>query len=275
MTTPTVALILTAAFLHACWNLLLKWQPDRIVGLNLQLFSATFVAAAAAIYFGPPEPVAWFYIIPGALLHLLYHVCLLNAYRLADMNLAYPIFRGSAPLLAVLIAFVFLSETPSPTALGGIVILCGGILMLTKGTPRLAVIAALATAVVIASYSVLDAQGARLNGNGLQYAVWLMMLDSAFFLPLALRQRGWRALWKAPAKCRLAGAIGGFCSVTAYGLVTVAYTQAPIGSVAALRETSIIIAAIMGYYLLGEKKALRIPAACVVALGAALIVGGG
>ncbi len=263
-----------AALLHATWNALLKWQPDAIVGMNIFLVSTTVFSLLGVFYFGVPDADIWLFIIPSLVLHLLYHLFLLSSYRIADFNLAYPILRGAAPLFAALFALLFLGETPTPLSAVGIISVCGGVLLLAKGAPFRAVLTALITAVLIATYSVVDASGARQADSALQYAVWVMLLDSVLFLPIALKKRGLSALLSAPKKVYLCGSIGGLCNVVAYSLVLFAYTNAPVGAVAALREVSVIFGALIGYYLLKEKTAIRIPGAIVVALGVMLIISG-
>lgn len=268
-------IILLAAFLHATWNALLKSQSDRVAGLCVQLIAATLFAATALLFTGLPKWETWKYIIPSTFLHLLYHLFLLQSYRLADMNLAYPILRGSAPLFATIFAFAAIGETPSLVTFCGILTICTGIALLAQGASARGIIVALLTATIIASYSVVDALGARANdNNGLQYAVFLMMLDTITYLPIALRQRGWRSLTQLSTSSYVKGIIGGVCAVSAYGLVVIAYTQTTVATVAALRETSIIIGALFGYYFLKEKKGIRIPYAFIIMLGVMLVIFG-
>lgn len=274
MSVSILLIILLAAVLHAVWNALLKSQIDRTLGLCVQLIAATVFSLVVLCFIGLPKWTIWMFIIPSTLLHLFYHLLLLQAYRLADMNLAYPILRGSAPLFAAVFALVALGEVPSLVSAVGILTICTGIALLARGASLRGVLVALATATVIAAYSVVDAAGARTNADGFQYAVFLMMLDAAAFLPIAVRQRGWRALARLDTASYIKGIIGGICAVTAYGLVVIAYTQTTVATVAALRETSIIIGALLGYYFLGEKHGLRIPYALVIMVGVMLVIFG-
>lgn len=261
--------------MHATWNALLKSQRDQVTGLSIHLIAATVFAVICLLFLGLPSGwEVWLYIIPSTLLHLFYHLLLLKSYSLADMNFAYPILRGAAPLIATIFAFAFLGETPTLTAAVGILTISGGLLFLARGAPLSSVGVALATAVVIASYSVVDAAGARVNGDGIQYAVCLMMLDTVTFLPWSLRGGRWRLLLRADSATYIKGVFGGVFSVTAYAFVVYAYLQTSVGVVASLRETSIIFGALIGYYFLKEKHALRIPCAVIVAIGAILIIQG-
>ncbi len=273
MPLSVVLIVLSAAFFHAVWNAVLKSQPDKFAGLFAQFAAASFFCLAGALWYGAPPREVWGWLAAGQLVHLCYDCLLMATYRRSDISLAYPVLRGAAPPLAALGAFLFLSETPSFAAVCGILIISAGIAMFARGFRDSRALAyALATAFCIASYSLIDAQGARLSGNPVQYVFWLLLLDSIFFMPLVFFGGRRKALAALPARCWMLGAIGGVCYIAAYGLVLNAYTRAPIGMVAALRETSVIFGALLGMLFLGEKKSrARLFGAAVIAAGVALI----
>lgn len=277
MPLSVVLMVLASAVCHAAWNVILKSQKDQFSGLFAQLAAVSVMAAAGAIWYGPPPRESWPWLAAGQVVHLCYHCFLAAAYKRGDVSLTYPIVRGAAPPLAAAAAFALFAETPALAAMLGIALVSGGILFMAseaRGGGRGAAAGyALAASASVAAYSAIDAQGARLSGDATQYLFWLMMLDAVLFMPLAL----WRG-HKAPglsAGLWLRGAVAGALSVVAYGLALHAYTLAQIGPVAALRETSVIFGALFGMFLLGEKKSpVRFVAAAVIAIGGALVAAG-
>lgn len=272
MPLSAVFLVFAAAFFHAAWNAILKSQPDKFSGMFAHFAAASVFCLAGALWHGAPPREVWIWLAAGQLVHLAYDISLIATYKRADMSASYPVLRGAAPPFATLGAFVFLGETPPLAAIFGILVISAGIMMFARIRGG-ALPFALGTAACIAVYSLIDAHGARLSGNPVQYAFWLLFLDSLFFMPLVLFGGRRKALMTLPARFWLRGAIGGVCYIAAYGLVLTAYTRAPVGMVAALRETSVIFGALIGMYFLGEEKsAARFLGAVVIVFGAVLIV---
>ena len=274
MPLAVVWMVLAAAFFHAAWNAVLKSQPDKFSGMFAQ-FAAMFVLCfAGALWHGAPPREVWVWLAAGQVVHLAYDLLLMATYRRGDMSATYPVLRGAAPPLSALGAFVFLGETPPLVAVGGIVLVSAGVMLFAhlRGGSKSALMFALMTAACIAVYSLIDAKGARLSGNPTQYAFWLLLLDSACFMALAMFGGRARQLSSLPLRFWIRGAVGGVFCVAAYGLVLVAYARAPVGMVAALRETSVIFGALLGMFFLGEQKsAVRLTGAAVIVCGAALI----
>lgn len=268
-------LVLVAALCHAIWNVILKAQPDQFSGLFAQLAAVSLLGAAGAIGYGPLPREVWIWLAAAVAIHFVYHCFLIGSYRHGDISLVYPILRGGAPPVAVFMGFVYLQESPSPAMLAGIMIVSAGILCMVRvrrGNGK-AIMLALATALSIACYSVVDAQGVRLADNPLQYLSWLMMFDALVFMPLVLWGGRGKRLAVLPRRCWLLGAAGGLLSVLAYGLVLYAYTKAQVGAVAALRETSVVLGALMGMVFLKEEKSIvRFIGAAVIVAGIALII---
>jgi drug/metabolite transporter (DMT)-like permease len=268
VTIGIAALVLFAAVLHASWNALLKKGEDGFWVMTV-MGVATSVACVIALPFLPlPARASWFYIALSALLHVGYNAFLINAYRASDFGSAYPVARGSSPLLVTLGAAVTAGEMPSTRGVVGILLVSAGIISLAFRGKRLAesgVLAALGTGACIAAYSITDGIGGRLSGAPIAYTLWMCALWGATALPLYL-WLGRGKLWREPQATALAGA-GGIISVLAYGIVIFAMTKAPMGSVSALRETSVLFAVLLGRLVFGEMLTWRrmLSAAVIVA----------
>jgi drug/metabolite transporter (DMT)-like permease len=270
--TPLVAgLVLCAALLHATWNALLRSGTDRLWSITVMSVTTALLAAPALLILPLPAPASWPYLGLSAVLQVGYSLVLVLAYRHAELGQVYPIVRGSAPLLVTLGAALVAGEQVGVPAASGIALISLGIMSLALGKSAakpVAIAAALGTGIVIASYSVTDGMGVRLSGNPYAYATWIFVLYGALMPPtfLALRRRlpagiGVRDTLKAAA--------AGLVQLLTYGVVIWAYTMSAIGPVAALRETSVVFAALIGRAFLGETLTLRRLAACaVIALGA-------
>jgi drug/metabolite transporter (DMT)-like permease len=188
-------------------------------------------------------------------IHWAYYITLAHAYRTGDLSFAYPLMRGTAPLLATLLAVLFLREWPTPQGALGILLICAGIVSIAfvgrNPHPRAALVFALANAAIIAVYTLIDGAGARASGNAASYAVWLTFLEAIPFLFWIRARRGRHAVAYIARGWRR-GLIGGAASLGAYAIVLWAMTRAPIAAVAALRETSVLFAALIGAVWLKE-----------------------
>jgi drug/metabolite transporter (DMT)-like permease len=267
----TVA-VLGAALAHATWNAMLKSSRDVLFDMTLVVFAAGLVSAPFMLVVELPAPAAWPYIIASMLLHIAYYVALVGAYRAGDLSHGYPIMRGIAPLIVSLCALAWLGEAPTPSVWLGVLLICGGVLSLGFvgfhwRQSRVALGWALANACIIASYTLVDAAGVRVAGRAESYVVWLFTLDA---LPFTLLVFFWKKhqLMVYARRFWLRGLAGGALSAAAYGIVLWAMTRAPVAAVAALRETSVIFAALIGAWLLKEGHlARRIAGAATVAAG--------
>ena len=271
LTWPIVALVLFGALLHASWNVVVKSSTDKALDTALIHLLGSVIALPLVLIVGWPSAAAWPYILTSVVIHIAYYVALTGAYKHGDMGLTYPLMRGVAPLLVAVSAAFTVNEHLSPVAWAGVIGICAGVLVLGLSRQALdnrrATLFALANAVVIAIYTVVDALGARASGNALQYVVALFVLDGWPFAAIVLARRG-RVAWLY-AKARWPIAMGGaLASLGSYGIALWAMTRAPVATVAALRETSVLFAALLGSWLLGEKFTPR------RALGTCVIVGG-
>jgi drug/metabolite transporter (DMT)-like permease len=187
VTPAVVGLVLCAAILHATWNAILRGRADLLWSVTVMSFAATALAIPGALLLPPPASASWPYLGLSAGLQLGYSLCLVLAYRHAELGQVYPIVRGCVPLLVTLGAAVFAGERLSPVAIAGIALVSSGIMSLAlgKGRPNLmSISAALATGLIIAAYTVTDGIGARLSGNPYAYVTWIFLLYG-LLMPLA------------------------------------------------------------------------------------------
>lgn len=270
-------LVLAAAAMHATWNALVKAGSDKLVMQCLVMFFAGVPAIPFLFVLPPPAPAAWPFLALSLAVHAVYYVTLINAYRYGALSQVYPIARGAAPLMIALGAWAFAGEAMSGLEWLGIAIACAGIMSLAApgGLPRdeevKAIGFALATAITIALYSLADGIGVRRAENALSYIMWLLALDAVPVLLAGLWLRRGRVVASFRPHLALAAA-GGLLSALGYGIVIWAMERAPLAHVSALRETSVILAAVIGATLMGEEFGRRrILAAVLVAGGNALL----
>jgi drug/metabolite transporter (DMT)-like permease len=271
MTLPIAAIVLLAALLHASWNALLKGGSDRLWSMTV-MGIATSLACAVMLPFLPiPLRPSWPYLITSALLHIGYNGFLIRAYRSGEFGSAYPIARGSSPLLVTLGAAAIAKEVPTSLGIVGILLVSGGIISLAfrgRRLPEAGIFYALGTGIFIAAYTVTDGIGARLSGNAVAYTLWMCLLWGLTAAPVYVLRRRDGHLWRGWGRTATA-ALGGVVSLLAYAIVIFAMTRAPMGSVSALRETSVLFAVLLGRLLFAEPLTLRrIVSALVITLGA-------
>ena len=262
--------VLGAALMHAAWNVIIKSGRDPLLDTALIALGGTAVAFPLLFAFAPPAPASWPYIAASVLVHIAYYATLAGAYRAGDLSHGYPIMRGSAPLLVALAGATVFGESLSPGGWCGVILICIGVLSLGiagGGASRRATTWALANAAIIAVYTLVDGTGVRASGGAERYIVWLFFFMGLPFglIVLALR-RG--ELLRHAAQHWWRGVAGAVLSGLSYGIALWAMTRAPVAIVAALRETSVIFAALIGVWLLKEGHvARRIAGAATVALG--------
>ena len=251
---------------------MIKSSREVLFDMTLVVFTAGMVTAPFMLVVEPPVAAAWPYIIASMVLHIAYYVALVSAYRAGDLSHGYPIMRGIAPLIVSLCALAWLGEAPTTTVWLGVLLICGGVLSLGFAgfhwrESRVALGWALANACIIASYTLVDAAGVRVSGKAESYVVWLFTLDALPFTLIVFLLRK-PELVSYARQFWLRGLVGGALSAAAYGIVLWAMTRAPVAAVAALRETSVIFAALIGAWLLKEGHiARRIAGAATVAAG--------
>ena len=269
--------VLGAGLLHAGWNALIKSAGggDALLDTATIIAGSTLCSFVALPFLPVPLAEAWPMAIASVIIHFGYYLTLAEAYRTGDLSFAYPLMRGTAPLLVTLLGIVFLGELPSPKIAIGIVLICSGIVAIAFAQrhhhPRAAVYWALGNAAIIGVYTLIDGTGARASGNALSYVVYLTFLEGVFFLAWIRWRKGAPAVTYIARQWRR-GLLGGFCSGAAYGIVLWAMTRAPIAAVSALRETSVLFAAVIGTVLLKEGFGIaRLAGAVSVVAGVAAL----
>jgi drug/metabolite transporter (DMT)-like permease len=275
MTPAITFVVLIAAFCHASWNAIIRMRGDKLVSMTL-LVSAAGLMALPGIFFFPPLPTAaWPYLFASAVVHLGYNTFLALAYHHGELTKVYPLVRGSAPVVTLVVSLLFLNEAVDASEAAGVAVVGFGIMVLAfdggwrklLASPHVLVYAA-ATSLCITAYTLSDGLGAREADNAHQYVVWLFFLDMLPTLALVLIVRR-RAFFAAVEENWRAGLLGGVLSLVAYWIVIWAFTVAPIPIVAALRETSILFALLIGMLWLGE-KVTRVRAVSIVLVLAGL-----
>jgi drug/metabolite transporter (DMT)-like permease len=271
----TVAITLLAAILHAAWNAVAHAVPDRLVGFALIGCVYVIVGGATALALGLPPAAAWPFVVASAALHTVYVLLLWASYQLGEFSQVYPVARGTAPWLVAVIE-VALGHTVPAVQLIGIGVISAGLLSLALDGGRLsratlpALGAAVATGICIAAYTVVDATAVATTPVPV-YAAWMFLLQGPALPVIALARRG-GAVIRQSRPALAAGLGGGIVSLLAYGLVLVAQTSGATAAVAALRETSIVVGAVIGTVFLGERFGIRRAlAAGVVVAGIVLV----
>ena len=277
---PEVALlVLLAAVLHASWNVLVKTGGDRLL-VQTTVIATGSLACALALPFVPLPPLAaWPFVLASVAIHNVYFFFLLRSYAHGDLSQVYPIARGTSPLVVALGAIPLAGEHLAAGDLAGVLLVTLGLASLAGGRragddPR-AIRYALGTGLLIAAFTLVDGIGVRQTESPLSFILWMQAGEivplGAFVL---LRRRDRLAPFVAASGARgvAAGVGGGLMAVAAYGIVLWAYSRAALAPVAALRETSVVMAAAFGALSLGEPFGLRrVIASAVVVAGVALL----
>jgi drug/metabolite transporter (DMT)-like permease len=279
MLSYTGGIVLLAALLHASWNAMLHGNRDRFLSMTWMSIAIGAVSTLIALCTPLPASASWPYIVASGLVHDLYNANLVRAYRRGDLALAYPIARGSSPLLVTLGAALFAHEAIGPLHALGVVMISGGIIAIAlqgQHMSRQGVLAALTTGATIAIYTVIDGIGVRLSGDkALAYTAWIFMFY--WLMPLAfIAMRGFAAMW-TPVRAQPAAVgsslVGGLVSLAAYGIVIWALQSGAMGAVSALRETSVVFAVLIGRVLLQETVTAKRWIACVIVATGAVCLG--
>jgi drug/metabolite transporter (DMT)-like permease len=279
MLSYTGGLVLLAALLHASWNAMLHGNRDRFLSMTWMSISIGVVSALVVLFMPWPTRATWPYIVASGLVHIVYNMSLVRAYRSSDLAQAYPIARGSSPLLVTLGAACFAHEAIGPLHALGIAMISGGIITLAlqgRHVSRTGALAALTTGSTIALYTVIDGIGVRLSdGQAFAYTAWMFMFY--WLMPvLFIATRGLTALW-APIRTMPVAVgtslAGGLVSIAAYGIVIWAMQTGAMGTVSALRETSVVFAVLIGRLFLREAVSAKRGLTCVIVAAGAVCLG--
>ena len=290
MSGTALALVLTAALLHATWNLAVKGAggEDRVafVWLYIAVCSAIWVPIGVVWVVVTGESPTWWWLggpLVSAVLHVVYQLALQRGYAEGDLNMVYPLARGAAPLLTFVFAVTVLDQHPGPAEVAGVLAVVGGVLLISFGgraglltADRAGVIWGLGTGATIAAYTLWDNHS--VNGLDLPpvpYFVLNIVLQLPFLAVLLVRRRDptpVREVWRSSRTAALTVAL---LSPLAYLLVLRAMQLAPVALVAAARESSIVVGAVFGWLVLREARpARRLVGAVVVLAGIGLIAVG-
>jgi drug/metabolite transporter (DMT)-like permease len=254
LTPFSIVLVLSAAFLHASWNALLRGGADRTQSMLVMNVTVGVIGVAMMAFAGLPSLASAPYVFASGLIHLIYNALLVRMYRSGDLGETYPVARGSSPALIALGGSLFAGEWMNLIGSIGIGLVCVGIFMLAAAKGRLDAMnlpAALATGVSIAAYTIVDGIGVRASGNWIAYTGGIF----AFFLavPLWYLARRPRGVFAIPLAEAGKAASGGLISLAAYGAIIWAMQANAMGAVSALRETSVVFAALLGALFLNER----------------------
>lgn len=299
MSPTSLAMVLTAALLHAGWNLILKKVDEKYIVNWWSVLSSTLLLSPVIFIEGLPDRRVWPILLTSALVEAVYMVVLASAYRLNDFSLVYPIARGTAPAFITLWATLFLGERISAIGAAGLVLIMLGLMIngaggllerrrsgqtdsvrlrrtpeigLRAGSTLVGICLALITALLISIYSTLDAAAVR-HTPATSYTVTMLAFAGLFFTPFALIGSGWQKTVAVGRRYRREILAIGVAGMLAYILVVNAYAIAKVSYAGALREVSVVFGALAGWKLLGESFGkLRVIAALLLFCGVILIV---
>ncbi len=267
-------LALGSAGLHAFWNFLVKTSEQRLFTAWGQFLVGGVITLPVLVAIGFPDSSAWPYLAISSLVHVVYVLALIRAYHHGDFSVAYPLARGGGALLAAVGGVAFLSDDLSALSWLAIAVVTGGLASLVRrNVGHVALLWAGLTAITIGTYTTIDAAGARKSESGVAYGIALV-LGAALAISVYGACRGelgaftryLRGDWRRVSA-------GGLASVLAYSMVLAGVRLAPVGYVASLRESSVVVGAAAGWLLLHERLGrARLASALVVAAGLVLLV---
>jgi drug/metabolite transporter (DMT)-like permease len=278
MSIQVMLLVLLSAFLHASWNAVVKSSSDKFLDIVLVTGGSALLSVLVLPFLPVPDPASWPYAAASVVIHVGYFTLVGAAYRVGDMSFAYPLMRGTAPVLVTLASGPLIGEYLGVGAWSGVLLISAGVLGMTLAKSRPgsgprgnAASLALANAGIIALYTIVDGAGVRLSGSAAAYTMWV-------FLATALPIGAWALLLRRAdlvAHCRSRwhfGLIGGACTLGAYVLALWAMTQAPVALVAALRETSILFGTALSAVVLKERFGWQRHAAALTVVSGAIVL---
>jgi len=272
---PAVTLaVLAAAVTHAVWNAIAHGIKDQTLAFALIGVGGIVAAIPLIIVAAGPRSACWPYLLASVAIHVFYVLLLMQCYRLGEFSQVYPLARGVSPLVVTVLAAVFVGEHLALPQIAGVVVVSAGLAALVFGgrrPGRAAFLAAVGTGLTIAAYTTVDGVGVRLSHSPGGYVAWLVLLESLCVPMFALVRRR-DVLLKQPPRVLLSGLAAGALSLLAYGLVLWAQTRGELAPIAALRETSVIFAAIIGTLVFREPFGRTRIAATIIVVGGILLL---
>ncbi len=269
-----MTIVLFSAVLHAGWNALVrssfsKFQDTVLLVLGAGVWSLFFLPLVPF-----PALQSLPYLAVSVVIHVVYFTLVALSYRSGELSFVYPLMRGTAPVVSMIAAAILIKEYPSPGGWIGVLLISCGVVALAGDSLRFGVyrlttiVFSLANACVIVVYTLVDGQGVRLSGHPFSYTGWMFLGTGLALLAISSAYQGQEMLKGIRTGWRR-GLLGGGLSLASYSLVLWAMTQAPIALVAALRETSVVFAAIIAASLLKEPiTRLRYASIVTVTVGA-------
>ena len=277
MDTLVILVVLGSAMLHAVWNAIIKGGDDKLIETSMKATGGGLAVLLVLPFLPVPPPACWPYIAGTVCIHFFYYLFIAYAYRGADLSYAYTIMRGSSPLFTALVSVFILSETLGVSGWAGVLMLSFGVLILAVDAVRRggfslsSTILATANAFVIMGYTLVDGHGVRFAETAPSYVCWVFLCNAfpITIFTMIMRRKVYidyiKVRWKY-------GLFGGICSLFAYGLALWGMTRAPIASVAALRETSVVFGMLFAVLFLKEKATPTRIAAVALVLGGAMVM---
>ncbi len=267
-------LALGSAALHAFWNLLVKTSEQRLFTAWGQFLVGGIITLPVLVAIGFPDSSAWPYLAISSLVHVVYVLALVRAYHHGDFSVAYPLARGGGALLAAIGGVAVLSDHLSTLSWLAVAIVSGGLASLVRrNVGHVALLWAGLTAVTIGVYTTIDAAGARKTESGIAYGIALVLGAALAISVYGASQGQLRAFARYVRGDWKRVSAGGLASVVAYSMVLAGVRLAPVGYVASLRESSVVLGALAGWLLLHESLGrARLVSALVVASGLVLLI---
>jgi drug/metabolite transporter (DMT)-like permease len=271
---PALMMLLSGS-IHAVVNAMIKGGGNRMVQMALASGSSTLFVLPFLPFVDLPHG-AWGWLAVAMVVHIVYFICLVRALDAGDLSSAYPVFRGTAPLLTLAASFALLGERVALSSGIGIALIAGGMFLMIQGRhlDRKTLGWSLATGALIAAYTMIDATGVRAAPNAASFIVWLFFLMgivSMTILPLFARGQfvaAARLQWKTALTA-------GLLSVITFGTALFALSMGPTAPLAALRETGMVTALLISIFVLKEPVSVgRGVAILVICSGAVLILAG-
>ncbi len=271
-----VSLVLLAALMHALWSILLKLTGEAKANITVFMAGSSLLALAGIPFQSLPSLASLPFLLVSVFVQITYMVLVGVIYQKGDVSQSYPVMRGVAPLLVAIVSGSVLGEQLSLVAWCGVILISLGVLTLAFEAVRRSdriepsiIPLSLLTAAFIALYTLLDGIGIRLSGAPVSYILWLFFWIGGVKLVYDLSKRKKRQqFFSSFRKYWFIGLIGGFLSLGSYGLALWAMTKLPVALVAAVRESAIVFAVILSYFVLRERVSfLRFVASLIIVLG--------
>ena len=276
MTVFVFCAILGAAFLHASWNAIIKNSADKIKSMLVLTIMHGILGVFVAFFVEFPKLEVWPWLITSAIFHVIYQGCLALAYNSGDLSRVYPIARGTAPILVLLIFYFIIETSMTHTEILGVLLLSFGVIGLAQGSfsnrENLILLPfTLGAAIGTAGYTIFDGIGSRISANPLSYISWLFITTVPIFFSVTFIFKGLK-IFKIERTTWKVGSVAGIFSFGSYWVAIWAMTQAPIPLVAALRETSILFAVLIGTIIFKDKtNTKKIIAAALILCGIIIV----